>query len=86
MMNQICDCNKDNIEENEYEQHEKENHCSQGKRIRRNMDIESTDVMTGDRNQKRFLYYQLKMSMQHAKQIDIIVSFFDGIRCQDDYG
>ena len=25
--------------------------------------IESTDVMTGDRNQSRFLYYQLKMSM-----------------------
>ena len=31
--------------------------------------IESTDVMTGDRDQSRFLYYQLKMSMAKAKQI-----------------
>ncbi len=44
--------------------------------------IESTDVMTGDRNQSRFLYYQLKMSMIKAKGIDIIVSFLmeSGIR------
>lgn len=44
--------------------------------------IEITDVMTGDRNQSRFLYYQLKMSMMQAKQIDIIVSFLmeSGIR------
>lgn len=39
------------------------------------LQIESTDVMTGDRNRKRFLYYQLKMSMLKAKKIDIIVSF-----------
>lgn len=39
------------------------------------LQIESTDVMTGDRNRSRFLYYQLKMSMQNAKSIDIIVSF-----------
>lgn len=38
-------------------------------------DIESTAVMTGDRNQKRFLYYQLKRSMLQAKKIDIIVAF-----------
>lgn len=37
--------------------------------------IESTDVMTGDRVKRRYLYYQLKMSMQKAKKIDIIVSF-----------
>ena len=37
--------------------------------------IEPTDVMTGGGNQSRFLYYQLKMSMMRAKQIDIIVSF-----------
>ena len=37
--------------------------------------IETTDVMTGDRNQNRFLYYQLKMSIQRAERIDIIVSF-----------
>ncbi|MCM1283503.1 MAG: DEAD/DEAH box helicase family protein [Muribaculaceae bacterium] len=44
--------------------------------------IESTDVMTGDRNQSRFLYYQLKMSMSKAKGIDIVVSFLmeSGIR------
>lgn len=44
--------------------------------------IETTDVMTGDRNQSRFLYYQLKMSMMQAKQIDIIVSFLmeSGVR------
>lgn len=44
--------------------------------------IESTDVMTGDKNQSRFLYYQLKMSMLKAKGIDIIVSFLmeSGIR------
>lgn len=44
--------------------------------------IESTDVMTGDKNRSRFLYYQLKMSMQKAKQIDIIVSFLmeSGVR------
>lgn len=34
-----------------------------------------TDVMTGNKDQSRFLYYQLKMSMLKAKQIDIIVSF-----------
>ena len=37
--------------------------------------VEPTDVMTGDRNRNRFLYYQLKMSMQKAVSIDIIVSF-----------
>lgn len=37
--------------------------------------IEPTDVMTGDRNRSRFLYYQLKISMKRAKRIDIIVSF-----------
>jgi superfamily II DNA or RNA helicase/HKD family nuclease len=44
--------------------------------------IEPTDVMTGDKDQSRFLYYQLKMSMTKAKGIDIIVSFLmeSGIR------
>ncbi len=37
--------------------------------------IESTDVMTGGRNKNRFLYYQLKMSILKANKIDIIVSF-----------
>ena len=40
-----------------------------------NMEILPSSVMTGDRNRQRFLYYQLKMSMQKAKRIDIIVSF-----------
>lgn len=46
------------------------------------LQIETTDVMTGDRNYKRFLYYQLKMSIQEAKSIDIIVSFLmeSGVR------
>ena len=46
------------------------------------LQIESTDVMTGDRNKNRFLYYQLKMSMLKANRIDIIVSFLmeSGVR------
>ena len=45
-------------------------------------EIESTNVMTGDRDRSRYLYYQLKMSMAKAKQIDIIVSFLmeSGVR------
>lgn len=39
------------------------------------LQIEPTDVMTGDKDRSRFLYYQLKASMQKARQIDIIVSF-----------
>lgn len=47
-----------------------------------NVIIEPTDVMTGDRNQRRFLYYQLKMSIRKATRIDIIVSFLmeSGVR------
>ncbi len=43
---------------------------------------EPTDVMTGDRNRNRFLYYQLKMSILSAEKIDIIVSFLmeSGVR------
>lgn len=46
------------------------------------VEIEPTNVMTGDRNQSRFLYYQLKMSMMKAVRIDIIVSFLreSGVR------
>ena len=46
------------------------------------LQIEYTDVMTGDRNKNRFLYYQLKMSMLKAHRIDIIVSFLmeSGVR------
>ncbi len=46
------------------------------------LQIEHTDVMTGDKNRNRFLYYQLKMSMLKASKIDIIVSFLmeSGVR------
>lgn len=46
------------------------------------LEIEHTDVMTGDKNRNRFLYYQLKMSMLKANKIDIIVSFLmeSGVR------
>lgn len=45
-------------------------------------DIEPSAVMTGDNNQQRYLYYQLRMSMRRAKRIDIIVSFMmeSGVR------
>jgi len=46
------------------------------------LQIEYTDVMTGDKNRNRILYYQLKMSMLKANKIDIIVSFLmeSGVR------
>ena len=46
------------------------------------LEIEYTDVMTGDKNKNRFLYYQLKMSMLKADKIDIVVSFLmeSGVR------
>ena len=46
------------------------------------LEIEYTDVMTGDKNKNRFLYYQLKMSMLKASKLDIIVSFLmeSGVR------
>ncbi|MCD7764210.1 MAG: DEAD/DEAH box helicase family protein [Lachnospiraceae bacterium] len=44
--------------------------------------VERTNVITGDRYAERFLYYQLKISIAHAEQIDIIVSFLmeSGVR------
>lgn len=46
------------------------------------IEIEPTNVMTGDRNRSRYLYYQLKMSMAEAEAVDIIVSFLmeSGVR------
>lgn len=38
-------------------------------------EVASTDVMTGDRDKRMYLYYQLIKSIGQAKQIDIIVSF-----------
>ena len=44
--------------------------------------IQAVGAMTGGENRQRFLYYQLKMSMLRAEQIDIIVSFLmeSGVR------
>ena len=44
--------------------------------------ITPTDVMTGDRNRRMQLYYQLIQSISGAKRIDIIVSFLveSGVR------
>ena len=44
--------------------------------------IAQTQVMTGDRDKRRFLYYQLARSMENASQIDVIVSFLmeSGVR------
>ena len=46
------------------------------------IDIDPTDVMTGDSNKHTQLYYQLIRSMHSARQIDIIVSFLmeSGVR------
>lgn len=37
-------------------------------------------AVTGEQR-SRYLYWQLELSMQYAKRIDLVVSFFDGIRC-----
>ena len=38
-------------------------------------EIESTDVMTGDKDKRMYLYYQLVNSIKKADRVDIIVSF-----------
>ena len=45
-------------------------------------EVEQTNVMTGDSNKQRYLYYQLKWSVLNAKKIDIVVSFLmeSGVR------
>ncbi len=47
-----------------------------------NVMIEPTSVMTGDKDINRYLYYQLKISMMKADNIDMIVSFLmeSGVR------
>ena len=37
------------------------------------LQIEYTDVMTGDKNRKRFLYYQLKMSILKASDTSALL-------------
>ena len=46
------------------------------------VEIARTDVMTGDRDERMYLYYQLIQSMEKATQIDIVVSFLmeSGVR------
>lgn len=46
------------------------------------MDIELTNVMTGGRDQRRYLIYQLQESLKRADKVDIIVSFLmeSGVR------
>lgn len=46
------------------------------------VEIARTDVMTGDRDKRMYLYYQLVRSIEKATQIDIIVSFLmeSGVR------
>ena len=50
--------------------------------VAKELSIELTDVMTGDRERGRYLLYQLRESMRRAKRIDIIVSFLmeSGVR------
>lgn len=43
-------------------------------------DTPVTDVMTGDRDKRMYLYYQLTRSIRQAKQIDITVSALGKIR------
>ena len=43
--------------------------------IKELLDDYSTDVMTGDRDKRMYLYYQLVKSLQKANSVDIIVSF-----------
>ena len=48
----------------------------------KSIEIVPTDVMTGDRNRRMQLYYQLIYSISSAKRIDIVVSFLmeSGVR------
>ena len=59
----------------EYYYEEKTEQLNNISKINSVYEIEQTDVMTGDSNINRYLYYQLKKSISNAKQIDIIVSF-----------
>ena len=43
--------------------------------IEKEIEIQHTDVITGDTDKNKYLYYQLKESISKANKIDIIVSF-----------
>ena len=56
---------------------------------KRNIDFSeeySTDVMTGDKDKRMYLYYQLVGSLKKAVSVDIICFLPDGIRCKDAFG
>ena len=44
-------------------------------RVSTYLEAYDTDVITGDRDKRMYLYYQLVNSMKRADRIDIIVSF-----------
>lgn len=50
--------------------------------IEKEIEIQHTDVITGDKDKNKYLYYQLKGSISKANKIDIIVSFLmeSGVR------
>lgn len=50
--------------------------------IEKEIEIQHTDVITGDTDKNKYLYYQLKESISKANKIDIIVSFLmeSGVR------
>ena len=56
--------------------------CAAEKELPREIEVEPISVITGDNNYKKFLYYQLKMSIRQADAIDIVVSFLmeSGVR------
>lgn len=56
--------------------------CAAEKELQREIEVEPISVITGDNNYKKFLYYQLKMSIRQADAIDIVVSFLmeSGVR------
>lgn len=52
------------------------------KGIEQEIEVEPISVITGDNDYKKFLYYQLRMSIRQADAIDIVVSFLmeSGVR------
>lgn len=56
--------------------------CVAKEALQQEIEVEPISVITGDNNYKKFLYYQLKMSIQQADAIDIVVSFLmeSGVR------
>lgn len=49
--------------------------CTAKQAVIEGKQVEQISVITGDNDYKKFLYYQLKMSIRQADAIDIVVSF-----------